>query len=52
MLKSYWWVGQLEWGGGPCDFSVSLSPFGLDFGTLDLGLTLLVQSVEVFPLPV
>ena len=24
------WVG-----GGPCDFSVSPSPFGLDFGTLD-----------------
>ena len=22
-----------------CDFSVSPSPFGLDFGTLDLGLT-------------
>ena len=22
-------------GGGPCDFSVSPSPFGLDFGTLD-----------------
>ncbi len=22
---------------GPCDFSVSLSPFGLDFGTLDFG---------------
>ena len=31
------------WGGvvgGPCDFSVSPSPFGLDFGTLDLGLTI------------
>ena len=32
--------------GGPCDFSVSPSPFGLDFGTLDfgtsdLGLTIL-----------
>ena len=32
-------------GGGPCDFSVSPSPFGLDFGTLDfrtsdLGLTI------------
>ena len=26
--------------GGPCDFSVSPSPFGLDFGTLDLGLTI------------
>ena len=28
------------WGGGPCDFSVSPSPFGLDFGTLDFGLGL------------
>ena len=28
-------------GGGPCDFSVSPSPFGLDFGTLDLGLTII-----------
>ena len=26
--------------GAPCDFSVSPSPFGLDFGTLDLGLTI------------
>ena len=26
--------------GGPCDFSVSPSPFGLDFGTLDFGLGL------------
>ena len=26
------------WVGGPCDFSVSPSPFGLDFGTLDFGL--------------
>ena len=36
MLKSYgvgWWGGV----GGPCDFSVSPSPFGLDFGTLDFG---------------
>ena len=23
---------------GPCDFSVSLSPFDLDFGTLNFGL--------------
>ena len=30
-----WWVG-----GGPRDFSVSPSPFGLDFGTLDFGLGL------------
>ena len=48
MLKSYrvvgWWGGG---GGGPWDFSVSPSPFGLDFGTLDfgtsdLGLTILI----------
>ena len=37
-------------GGGPCDFSVSPSPFGLDFGTLDfgtsdLGLTKTLDSV-------
>ena len=25
-------------GGGPCDFSVTPSPYGLDFGTLDSGL--------------
>ena len=35
MLKSYGSVGGV--GGGPCDFSVSASHFGLDFGTLDLG---------------
>ena len=35
MLKSYG-----RWGGGPWDFSVSPSPFGLDFGTLDFGLGL------------
>ena len=39
MLKSYrvvgWWGG-----GGPCDFSVSPSPFGLDFWTSDFGLGL------------
>ena len=23
--------------GGPCDFIVSPSPFGIDFGTLDFG---------------
>ena len=36
-----WWGGG---GGGPWDFSVSPSPFGLDFGTLDLGLTINVTS--------
>ena len=25
------------WGGGPCDYCVSPSPFALDFGTLDFG---------------
>ena len=38
MLKSYGVVGW--WHGGPCDFRVSPSPFGLDFGTLDFGLGL------------
>ena len=51
MLKSYRWGG----GGGPCDFSVSPSPFGLDFGTLDfgtlaLGLTILcTKSPKTLP---
>ena len=35
MLKSYGVGGGV--GGGPCDFSVSPSPFGLDFGTMDFG---------------
>ena len=30
-----WLVGWV--GGGPCDSSVSPSPFGLDFGSLDFG---------------
>ena len=34
MLKSYRWGGV---GVSPWDFSVSPSPFGLDFGTLDFG---------------
>ena len=33
MIKSYGGVG----GGGPCDYCVSPSPLGLDFGTLDFG---------------
>ncbi len=54
MLKSWGWVHagshvvmcRLPCGGGPCDYCVSPSPFGLDFGTLDfgtsdLGLTIL-----------
>ena len=28
------------WVGGPCDYSVSPSPFSLDFGLWDLGLGL------------
>ena len=36
-LKSYS-VGWGGGGGGPCDYSVSPSPFGLDFGTLHFGL--------------
>ena len=34
MLKSCGWGGV---GGGPCDYCVSPSPVGLDFGTLDFG---------------
>ena len=47
MLKSY----GVGWGGGvggPCDFSVSPNPFGLDFGTLDFGLEL--ENSRIFPL--
>ena len=45
MLKSYGWGGVGWVGGGLCDYCVSPSPFGLDFGTLvfgtlDLGLTI------------
>ena len=60
MLKSYRWGGGgvVGWGGvgGPCDFSVSPSPFGLDFGTLDFGtldsgLTIIIcRDVEYFGL--
>ena len=47
MLKSYGWkcagghvvMCRRPCGGvgGPCDYCVSPSPFGLDFGTLDFG---------------
>ena len=32
-------INGVGWGmvGGPCDFNVSQSPFGVDFGTLDFG---------------
>ena len=33
--------------GGPCDFSVSPSPFGLDFGALDFGTSDLGLTIEV-----
>merc|ERR1712016_587125 len=44
--------GWCGWGGGPCDFSVSPSPFGLDFGTLDFGtsdsgLTILSRDMKI-----
>ena len=39
-LKVRGGVGGCLWGGGPCDFSVRPSPFGLDFETLDFGLGL------------
>ena len=47
MVKSY---GVVVVGGGPCDFSVSPSPFGLDFGTLDsdLGLGLTIGHFQEF----
>ena len=44
MLKSYWVVGWVGGGGGPCDSSVSPSPFGLDFWTSELGLTIFFFS--------
>ena len=49
MLKSYRVVG---WGGvgGPCDFSVSPSPFGLDFGTLDFGTSDSGLTINCVPL--
>ena len=43
------WVG---WGGvgGPWDFSVSPSPFGLDFGTLDFGTLALGLTIKFMAL--
>ena len=38
----------MGWGGGPCDFSVSPSPFGLDFGTLDLDFGLGLDNSSHF----
>ena len=46
MLKSYGWVGG--WVGGLCDYCVSRSPFGLDFGTLDFGTGL--DNLDIKPL--
>ena len=34
--------------GGLCDFSVSPSPFGLDFGTLDFGTSDLGLTIPIF----
>ena len=41
-LKVMGWNVQVAmwWGDGPCDLSVSPSPFGLDFGILDIRLGL------------
>ena len=49
MLKSYGvgWGGVGGGVGGPFDFSVSPSPFCLDFGTSDLGLTILVIEIQM-----
>ena len=52
MLKSWGWecagghvvMCRRPCGGGPCDSSVSPSPFDLDFGTLDLGFTVVSGS--------
>ena len=43
----------MGWGGvgGPCDFSVSPSPFGLDFGTLDFGTSDLGLTILEFFAP-
>ena len=35
------------WGGGLCDYCVSPSPFGLDFGTLDFGTSDLGLTISV-----
>ena len=32
-------------GGGPCDYCVSPSPFNLDFGTSDSGLTIKKEDI-------
>ena len=40
---------EMLWVGGPYDFSVSPSPFGLDFGTSDSGLTILCPGIEARP---
>ena len=36
--------------GGPCDFSVSPSPFGLDFGTLDFGTSDSGMTIRQIPI--
>ena len=59
MLKSYGvecavgHVVMCSWpcGGGPCDFSVSPSPFSLNFGTLDFGTSDLGLTMQWPVLP-
>ena len=46
-LKVRGGVGGVGGVGGPCDFSVSPSPFGLDFGTLDFGTSDLGLTIEI-----
>ena len=37
----------IGWGGGPCDYCVSPSPFDLDFGTSDSGLTIWFCKIDL-----
>ncbi len=46
MLKSCGW-GGVGGGGGPCDYCVIPSPFGLDFGTLDFGTSDLGLTIRI-----
>ena len=54
MLKSYGWkcagghvvMCRRPCGGGPWDFIVSPSPFGLEFGTLDFGTSALGLTIK------
>ena len=54
--NSNWTYGETDsvavvgWGGvgGPCDYCVSPSPFGLDFGTLDFGTLDLGLTIKIW----